>query len=35
MITVILIVIGFIGGLYVGARFAEWLRECYKAVSGK
>ncbi len=35
MITVILIGIGFIGGLYVGARWAEWLRECYKAIVGK
>ncbi len=35
MITIILISISFIGGVYVGARWAEKLRAIYTSVTGK
>lgn len=35
MITITLITLGFLGGLYVGARYAEWLREIFHAITGK
>jgi hypothetical protein len=34
MITILLTVVGFIGGLYVGARWAEKFREVYKSLIG-
>jgi hypothetical protein len=35
MITIILASITFLGGVYVGARWAEKLREIYHSVTGK
>jgi len=35
MITIILISITFLGGVYVGARWAEKLRDVYHSVLGK
>lgn len=35
MITIILASITFLGGVYVGARWAEKLREIYHSVAGK
>jgi hypothetical protein len=35
MITIILISISFVGGVYVGARWAEKLRAIYTSVTGK
>lgn len=35
MITLILTAIGFLGGVYVGARYSERLRELYYAIIGK
>ena len=35
MITLILFTTVFLGGVYVGARYAEWLRELFHAVTGK
>jgi hypothetical protein len=35
MITIILISISFVGGVYVGSRWAEKLREIYHSITGK
>jgi len=35
MITIILASITFLGGVYVGARWAEKLREVYHSITGK
>lgn len=35
MITIILISIFFVGGVYVGARWAEKLRDIYHSITGK
>ena len=35
MITIILISIGFLGGVYVGARWAEKLRDIYFSIVSK
>jgi hypothetical protein len=35
MITIILISITFLGGVYVGARWAEKLRDVYHSILGK
>jgi hypothetical protein len=35
MITIILISISFVGGVYVGARWAEKLRDIYHSLTGK
>lgn len=35
MFTLILTALGFLGGVYVGARFANWLRALYEALTGK
>jgi hypothetical protein len=35
MITIILISLSFVGGVYVGARWAEKLREVYHSITGK
>jgi len=35
MITIILASITFLGGVYVGARWAEKLREVYTSITGK
>jgi hypothetical protein len=34
MITLIICAITFVGGLYVGARWAEKFREIYKSIIG-
>lgn len=34
MITFLLTAIGFLGGVYVGARWAEKFREIYKSILG-
>jgi hypothetical protein len=34
MITIILAVVAFLGGVYVGARWAEKLREIYRSIIG-
>lgn len=35
MITIILISISFVGGVYVGARWSEKLRGIYSSITGK
>lgn len=34
MITITLAIVGFLGGVYVGARWSEKLREVYKSIIG-
>ena len=34
MITLLLTAVGFLGGVYVGARWAEKFREVYKSILG-
>lgn len=35
MITLILTIVSFLGGVYVGARWAEKLREIYFSITSK
>ena len=35
MITIILASITFVGGVYVGARWAEKLRDIYSSITGR
>jgi hypothetical protein len=35
MITITLLIVAFLGGVYVGARWAEKLREVYTSITGK
>ena len=34
MITIILATVTFLGGVYVGARYADKIREAYRAIFG-
>jgi len=35
MITILLLSISFLGGVYVGARYAETLRNIWHSITGK
>ena len=35
MITIILLAVSFVGGVYVGARWAEKLRDVYHSIVGE
>ncbi len=35
MITIILLAVSFLGGVYVGARWAEKLRDVYHSIVGE
>jgi hypothetical protein len=35
MLTILLLSISFLGGLYVGARYSEKLKAIYQSITGK